>query len=230
MRLAVGALALLLASGCGIPRDPEGTLQRVTGGTMRVGIAEHEPWVLVDESGHPEGGVEVALVEEFAATLDADIEWVAASTAEIAAALHTRSLDLGIAGFASTSPFQKEATFTHPYLTTFTTIGIPPGRRTGSDLSGEEVVVEMGTELEGIVRKLDVVVDRVDDISVAEGLVATHDWLLDDLGLDASDVRLTETDHVMAIPHGENAWLTSLERFLLENGDRALELLDMVEA
>jgi polar amino acid transport system substrate-binding protein len=37
-------LILAVAAGsCGIPRDPRGTLDRVRGGTLRVGVAERAP-------------------------------------------------------------------------------------------------------------------------------------------------------------------------------------------
>ena len=57
------------AAGCGIPRDPESTLDRVRGGTLRAGITASEPWTTL-EGGRP-GGVEVALVERFAQELGA---------------------------------------------------------------------------------------------------------------------------------------------------------------
>src|SRR5690606_3054800 len=39
-------LCLPLVPGCDdYPRDPEGTLGRVTGGTLRVGVSEGRPWV-----------------------------------------------------------------------------------------------------------------------------------------------------------------------------------------
>jgi hypothetical protein len=36
-------VAALMAVACGIPRDPDGTLDRVGGGTMRVGIVPSDP-------------------------------------------------------------------------------------------------------------------------------------------------------------------------------------------
>ena len=142
------------------------------------------------------------------------------------AGLHTRSLDLVVGGLASTSPFSKDGTFTHPYLTTFTTIGVAPGTDPDALLNDMEVAVEAGSELEGLVRKLDVVVVPVDDLAAAEPPVALDNWLLDDLELQAHSVRITETDHVMAVPHGENAWLNALERFLLGNVSLVDDLLD----
>lgn len=193
---------------------------------MRVGVAEHDPWVVLGDSGEPIGGVEVSLVEEFAVSIDAGIEWFDGSVEELMAGLHTRSLDLVIGGLTSTSPHTKDGTLSHPYLTTFTTIGVPPGTNPDAELSGLEVAVEAGSELEGLVRKLDVVVVSVDDLATAEAPLAVDDWLLDDLGLHPHSVRITEADHVMAVPHGENAWLTALERFLLSNESLARDLLE----
>jgi ABC-type amino acid transport substrate-binding protein len=57
----------------GFPRDPEGTLDRVRGGTVRVGVTDHRPWV--DLSGDRPIGVEVTLIERFARGLGARVEW-----------------------------------------------------------------------------------------------------------------------------------------------------------
>ena len=55
------ALALVsLAAGCQFPRDPEGTLDRVEGGTLRVGVVEDPPWV--ELGGREPGGVEPEIV------------------------------------------------------------------------------------------------------------------------------------------------------------------------
>ena len=50
--LALAAVALLavLIAGCGIPRDPESTLDRVRGGTLRAGITASEPWTTLGSS------------------------------------------------------------------------------------------------------------------------------------------------------------------------------------
>ncbi len=193
---------------------------------MRVGVAHNDPWVVLTDPGAAPDGVEVELVEEFARTVDAEIEWFEGTAEDLAASLHTGSLDLVIAGLTSTSPFQTEATFTHPYLTTFTTIGVEEEPATDPDLTGVEVAVEAGTEMEGLLRKLDVVVVPVKNIASARPPLVVDSWLLDNLGLIDSGIRLSESDHVMAVPHGENAWLTTLERFLLAREERIKDLLE----
>jgi polar amino acid transport system substrate-binding protein len=214
-----------VAAACGIPRDPEGTLERVSDGTIRVGVTAAKPWTVL-EGDEPMGGVEVRLVKDFAASIDAEIEWVEGSEEEIFGAIELRELDLAIGGFSSVSPWSSKVTFTHPYLTTFATVGVPDAAETTDDIAGMKVAVETGTELAGLLEKTDAVPILVTDIAQAEGAAAVEDWLLDDLGLHPTDVRLKETDHVMAVPHGENAWLTTLERFLLDSPDEIGALLE----
>lgn len=221
-------LALLVIAApvsCDMPRDPEGTLQRVRGGTMRVGVTEAEPFVMLS-GDEPSGGVEVELVERFAARLDADIEWFSGSEEQLFAALEVRQLDLVIGGFTTTNPWAANVTFTHPYLTTFVGVGVPEADQVGDDIAGMEVAVEAGSDIAGLLTETDAEVVLVDDIAETEGAAAVESWLFDDLGLHDSDVRLSETDHVMAVTHGENAWLVALERFLLERPDEIAALLD----
>ena len=42
------------------------------------------------------------------------------------------------------------------------------------------------------------------------------DYLLDDLGLVRTDAELDEEEHAMAASMGQNAFLVTLERFLLD--------------
>ena len=203
------------------PADPEGTLDRVTGGTMRVGITESDPWTALEGPA----GVEVELVERFAERLDADIEWTEGSEQELFGALHVGSLDLVIGGLTSTNPNSSEATLTYPFHTSEVVVGVPRG---GSldDIAGEEVVVEKGSESAGLLRKSDAVPVYVDDLTAVDReLVAVDDWLLKDLGLADSGITLSTSEHVMAVRHGENGWLVELESFLFENAELVKELL-----
>jgi hypothetical protein len=77
------AFAVCLAvGGCEFPRDVEGTLDRVEGGTMRVGVVHHPPWV--DLSGSAPAGVEVELVERFADEIGTEIEYFEGTESELA--------------------------------------------------------------------------------------------------------------------------------------------------
>lgn len=77
----VAIMIALVLCACDIPRDPEGTLERVSGATMHVGVTHHPPWVQLGDSEPT--GVEVQLVRHFAEEIDAEIEWVEGSEEEL---------------------------------------------------------------------------------------------------------------------------------------------------
>ena len=193
---------------------------------MRVGVTESDPWTVVE--GSTPSGIEVELVERFAETLDAEIEWVDGSEQDLFGALAVGSLDLVIGGLTSTNPNSKEGTFTHPFHTSTLTIGLPAGMES-SEIAGLEIAVERGTEGAGLLRKTDARPVYVDDIAEAKGRPAVvDDWLLEDMDLHPSGVNLVESDHVMATRHGENGWLVELEKFLLDNPETIEEMLSAV--
>ena len=225
MRLILALIITITLGACDIPRDPEGTLQRIRGHEMVVGATEADPFVIF-ENGEPARGVEVRIVEAMAADFDAEIDWVTGSEEELLSALEVGELDLVIGGLTSTNPWSAKVTFTHPYLTTFTGIGVPEQDQVGEDIAGMKVSAEKGSDIIGLLRETDAEVVEVDDIASSEGAAAVENWLFDDLGLYDSDVRLNESDHVMAVPHGENAWLSAVERFLLEREDEIEGILE----
>lgn len=117
-RILGGVAAVLLLAGCGgpFPADPDGTLQRVTGDTLRVGVTANAPWT-ADEPGGPPAGLEVDLVTEFARELDADVELTVGSEEDLIGRLETQELDLVIGGFTGKSPWAAQAALTTPYTT-----------------------------------------------------------------------------------------------------------------
>ena len=118
---AVGTVMLLLLglTSCGItvPQDPNGTLEKVSGGTLRVGVSENAEWVELPPTGDPVG-IEPALVQEFADTLDTSVEWVPGTEHELADDLKHGELDLAIGGFGADTPWIKDAGITRPYTET----------------------------------------------------------------------------------------------------------------
>ncbi|MGC5076138.1 transporter substrate-binding domain-containing protein [Agrococcus sp. DT81.2] len=115
--LGVGAVATLVMTGCGIqvPADPEGTLERVEGGVMRVGVTENAPWVELGANDEP-SGTEPALITEFAARHGATIAWTAGSEAELLDALDHGELDLVLGGFLEDTPWTEMGAATRPYV------------------------------------------------------------------------------------------------------------------
>jgi polar amino acid transport system substrate-binding protein len=229
MRSAAAALVALAAAvaapGCEIPQDPDGTLDRVTGGTMRVGIAEADPWVTLD-GGEPSGGVEVELVRRFARELGARVEWVDGSEEELVNAVKEGSLDLVIAGMTQNSRWQQDVAFTRPYAEARIVIGVPPGEADRSNFDGMRVAAERGSVEEALLEnRTYALVDPIESLQGVEGPTAAFDYVLDDLQLEPSEVELQKEGHVMGVPLGENAWLVRLERFLLSREGEIQRLL-----
>lgn len=222
MRLPALLAAAVLLAGCALPRDPEGTLARVQGATLRAGVTEAEPWARTGD-GAP-AGVEVALVERFAEELGAEVRWFDGSEAELVEALHVHELDLVIGGLTADTPWQAQAAVTRPYLVTRTVVAVEPGTSLPPDLEGLEVAVEDGSAAAQWLARRGAVPVRVPDLADAGGPVAVDDWLLDDLGL-AGQTTLAESEHVVLVPLGENAFQVRLERFLIANRDLAADLL-----
>jgi polar amino acid transport system substrate-binding protein len=217
-RLAVLLLAFAVA-GCQFPRDPEGTLDRVRGGTLRVGVAPVEPWTAVERQ----------LLREFARTLEADVEWVEGTESELIEALDGRQLDVVIGGFTRRSVWMNEAALTRPYLTTQTVIAAPDqatADRLSEDLGGERIMVEASSpEAAKLEMDTDAVVVPVKEVR-GDGPAVVESYELEDLGLVRTDAELDEHEHAMAVSMGENAMLVALDRFLLDREARARELLE----
>jgi len=120
-RVSVGAplaACSILLAACSLPRDSDGTLDRIRGGSVRVGVAENPPWVhSVGDSVRIDSvsGIEAAIAVELARRVGAKPEWHRGSESELLHALHERELDLVIGGLTSTSPWTKEVAFTKPY-------------------------------------------------------------------------------------------------------------------
>ena len=112
--MVVVLVGLLASCGVSIPADPNGTLERVTGGTLRVGVSPNPPWTEVTQDGKPTGS-EVALVEEFAATLPAEISWTIGGEEPLIKRLELGQLDLVIGGLTADTPWEKHTAITKPY-------------------------------------------------------------------------------------------------------------------
>ncbi len=220
MRLLASVIAVLLLGGCQYPRDPEGTLDRVRGGTLRVGVAEVEPWTTVERQ----------LVREFADSVSAEVEWVEGTESELIEALAGRQLDVVIGGFTRRSVWMNEAALTRPYLTTQTVIAAPDAEsaaRLSEDLGGVRINVEANSpEAAKLEMDTDAIVVPVEEVESGPAVVESYE--LDDLGLVRTDAELDEHEHAMAVSMGENAMLVALERFLLDREAYALDLLERV--
>ena len=140
-RFVALAAASLMVAGCAIPTDPEGTLERVRGGALRVGMTEADPWARRD--GARRAGVEVGLISRFAGALDARVEWTDGSEEELFEQLHAGSLDVVLGGITAKSPWSEKAAFTRPYATVRSASGKPEKHVLATRLGENDFLTEL---------------------------------------------------------------------------------------
>lgn len=117
VRFLLFACLLILAACDDYPKDVKATLQKVQNHqALRVGLIEHEPWV-VRGASEPQG-IEVEIITDFAQNLNAATHWTFLSEAEATEKLKNHELDLVVGGLTQDSPRKKEVGFTRPYLKT----------------------------------------------------------------------------------------------------------------
>jgi polar amino acid transport system substrate-binding protein len=111
---ALSLCTFALAIGCGLPRDPDDTLERVRGGVVRVGVSHNPPWVDITSSGAD--GIEAELIENIARDLGARIEWTAGAESELLTDLEERKLDVVLGGLTDDSPWKHKVALTRPFF------------------------------------------------------------------------------------------------------------------
>jgi ABC-type amino acid transport substrate-binding protein len=106
---------VLSLSGCGlaVPADPDGTLETVSGGELRVGTAPDGDLVRI-EDGEPTGSI-VDLVDGFASRIHAETDWTVASEETLVSMLEDGDLDLVAGGITSETPWVDKAGVTRGY-------------------------------------------------------------------------------------------------------------------
>lgn len=117
------ALALPLLAACDLPRDPEGTLERIRGGTLRVGIMHAPPGL--DVRGAAPRGPEVDRISALATRLRAEPSWRIGGESELMTALADFELDLVVGGLGQDNAYAEQVGMSRPHAgTVFAT---PPG-------------------------------------------------------------------------------------------------------
>lgn len=121
--VGLGVVLGLALTGCAghYPADPHETLERITGGELRVGVSHHEPFVSVE--GPAPSGREVELVEDYARTVNAQVQWTVGGEEELVDRLEHGRLDMMIGGLTNKSPWQKKVGLTRPYTQTTDAFG-----------------------------------------------------------------------------------------------------------
>jgi polar amino acid transport system substrate-binding protein len=213
--VAALAAAMVGAGGCQYPRDVEGTLDRVEGGTMRVGISADEPWVTLD--GPVPGGVEPEIIRRFAKSIDARIEWVRGDSEQLVGALETGQLDVVLAGLTRRSEHRRKVALTRPYVDTELLLAHPPGEPMPQESHEVRIAVEAHSQAAGLLdHKTDYGLLELDSLAAIDQPALVWDYWLDDLELESTGEDLIDEEHALAVRFGENAFLVELERYLLE--------------
>lgn len=110
-------LLSLVTLSCGLPRDPEGTSERIAAThELRVGVTDNGEWVDADSS--EPNGIEPELVREFARGIGARVLWSRGSETSLAQALKHHELDLAIGGFDAKTPWKSIAGVSRPFAET----------------------------------------------------------------------------------------------------------------
>ena len=205
-------LALLPLLACGLPRDPEGTLERVRRDGIRVGLAEAPPWVALH--GGPPRGVEVELVAELARSLGTRVHWHPGDLESRLVALHERELDLVAGGLTAETPWAKRVALTRPYYVESLLVGAAPGISPPRSLRDARVAVEGGSGMAALVRARDAVPIPVARLPAGHALVAAPGFRLAGWRYVPVGEPLQRREHVLAVAPGENAWLLRIEELL----------------
>lgn len=228
MRLSLlFAAAALLCASCDVPRDPNGTLRHVQGDTLFVGVSENAPWI--ERSGDEAIGVEGELVRRLTDELGAHVVWVWGGVEEHLEALASYELDLAAVGLTRATPWQERVALTQPYYTTRFAVGVPRAHGPLDDIEGRRVAVPRGSILADPVEKRGGIPVRVLQPDQAQHPVAAATWQLERWGLVPTDITLHESEHVLAAPPGENAWIVHLDTFLEDYQGRVAQQLKTVE-
>jgi polar amino acid transport system substrate-binding protein len=104
--LLLAAAAVLLAA-CGAPKDPESTTERVRAShVLRIGVTENPPWI--EFHGADVSGRDAGLVQAFARTLGATVQWDRGSESTLLNRLKERKLDVAAGGFTSDTPWTDQ--------------------------------------------------------------------------------------------------------------------------
>jgi polar amino acid transport system substrate-binding protein len=190
-------LMLALAVACDFPRDAEGTLARARGGTMRVGVSEHAPWVRL-ASEEPEG-VEPALLRRWAKQLAARLEWVRGTEAALVEALQQGAIDVPVAGLEDSTPFASKVALSQPYLTTRVHFAVPPGATLPEDWAGRSAAVPPDRlTIEAAVLQAGAMPVTAADLWQGSPLVAGYDFEIDAHKMQRAGSALTVERRVIA--------------------------------
>lgn len=114
LRAIVATSAVLALAGCGL-QIPAGSLERITGGQVRVGIAAGTVPGAPEAGGGPASGMLVAALEDFAQSRDARLVWSAGGEEHLVDQLEAGELDLAVGDMTDQTPWADRVSVTRGY-------------------------------------------------------------------------------------------------------------------
>lgn len=108
------AVVVIGLTGCGIPKDPDGTLEAARQrGELIVGASHTDPVLIVD--GEAVSGPEAELIEAFAAGESMTVRWVPGGEEKLVRMLEHGDIDVMVGGLTDTSPWSDKVGLTRSW-------------------------------------------------------------------------------------------------------------------
>jgi polar amino acid transport system substrate-binding protein len=213
VRIVAILIYLLSLAACDdYPRDPKGSLKEVENQVLKVGAAEFVPWITFDDGKVT--GTEAELVEQFARSLGAKVEWIKGSEGLLMNMLEANELHLVVGGITADSPWARHVALTRPYHKQQYVICSTDATVSPQRVENQKVALAKNSPLGLQIKDKGGIPDRLDSLENHRGLIAISADERDRYSCGHDDVQLKPTEHVMAIPMGENALLMAVEKFL----------------
>lgn len=200
------------------PKDPRDTLNKVRGDTLLVGYSSNSEWIKKDSMGV--SGYEAELVEGFANSIGAHVEWIEGPESELLPLVADGEYHLYASGLTKTTAWKKKVGLTKPYLTAPVVVGASPGMPVPDEIEDRQVGVVKGTSIAKYIRKKGGMPKFIDSLTAYHGLVAAYPWQLEESGFTNTGIILHKEKHVIAVPKGENAFLKEFQQYLNEHGPK----------
>lgn len=106
----------VFTAGCdNYPKDVEHSFDTIKASQhIRVGVIVQSPWVI--ENATHLSGIEIEIINAFAASLDVTPQWHVLSEAQATLLLEQYKLDVVVGGLTEDNPRKNSIAFTRPYL------------------------------------------------------------------------------------------------------------------
>lgn len=194
------------------PRDPRGSLSAAQNQVLRVGASEFSPWIQWQNGSV--SGVEAELVDQFARSIGARVNWIKGSEGMLMKMLEAHELHLVVGGVTADSPWRHHVAFTRPYRKQHYLICSTDENLSPQKPQNQKIALNKDSLLGPQIKSKEGIPQRLDSLENYRGLIAIPVEEQSRYSCGQDPMRLKPTEHVMALPMGENALLMALEKFL----------------